>query len=132
MRNFNTPVASVAAMTACFLGASFKSAMAGDPLVQRIDHLVETVSQAPVNNGETVRLFVRQRVLSPVAQDAPTQDAILMIQGSLSSYHFELRSGLSGPSWAEALAKAGYDVFLMDQLGYGLSPKTPTGQSLQR
>ena len=88
--------------------------------VVTIDHQVPHISTVPANAGELVNLFVRERM--PGNRD--TRTVVLMIHGlsvpvlpgfDLSTDHYD---------WALWLAQAGgFDVFMLDFQGSGLSPR---------
>ncbi|WAU82908.1 alpha/beta fold hydrolase [Streptomyces sp. Qhu-G9] len=86
------------------------------------DHAVPHVSTVPANVGEHVELFVRERDGTSLGHLEERQ-AVLMLHGRsvpvLAGFDLQYKSY----SWAEALAKAGYDVFMMDLQGHGLSPR---------
>ncbi|MCX5251711.1 alpha/beta hydrolase [Streptomyces sp. NBC_00201] len=87
------------------------------------DHLVPHTSRVPANTGETVHLFVRERngtyPLFPWAAGKP----VLMLHGRgvpvLAGFDLQYKTY----GWAEALAEAGFDVFMMDLQGSGRSPR---------
>lgn len=90
-----------------------------NPQVLTCDHQVPHISTVPANAGESVHLFVRERVAS---NRAPGK-AVLMIHGlsTPALAAFELRT--DHYDWALWLAQAGgFDVFLLDFQGSGLSP----------
>ncbi|MER6134020.1 alpha/beta fold hydrolase [Streptomyces sp. NPDC001815] len=86
------------------------------------DHAVPHVSTVPANAGEHVELFVRERDGTSLGH-LEERKAVLMLHGRsvpvLAGFDLRYKSY----SWAEALAKAGYDVFMMDLQGHGLSPR---------
>ncbi|MFG2333266.1 alpha/beta fold hydrolase [Streptomyces sp. NPDC048604] len=90
--------------------------------VELIDHKVKHVSTVPANAGEEVELFVRERDGTPPGH-LPEREVVLMLHGrsipSLPGFDLMYKSY----GWADALAKAGYDVFMMDLQGAGLSPR---------
>lgn len=84
------------------------------------DHEVPHTSTVPANLNAPVKLFVRERNGTPPGQP---RRPVLMLHGR----SVPVLAGFDLPyktySWAEALAKAGYDVFMMDLQGSGLSPR---------
>ncbi|MFE5619714.1 alpha/beta fold hydrolase [Streptomyces sp. NPDC056470] len=91
------------------------------PIVTK-DHAVPHKSTLPANKDEMVNLFVREkRDSSP--EHGPDRKAVLMLHGRsvpvLAGFDLQHASY----SWAEALAKVGYDVFMMDLQGSGRSPR---------
>ncbi|MFB7611335.1 alpha/beta fold hydrolase [Streptomyces gardneri] len=86
-----------------------------------IDHQVPHISTVPANKDEPVKLFVRER---RDGNPGPgPRKPVLMLHGrsvpALAGFDLQYESY----SWAEALAKAGYDVFIMDLQGSGRSPR---------
>ncbi|MFE2912290.1 alpha/beta fold hydrolase [Kitasatospora indigofera] len=90
--------------------------------VTRTDHLVPHTSTVPANRGEHVELFVRECAKEPVGPPADRK-VVLMLHGRSVPVlaGFDLQHTSYG--WAEALAQAGYDVFMMDLQGSGRSPR---------
>jgi pimeloyl-ACP methyl ester carboxylesterase len=101
-----------------------------DPKGQKIlsiDHAVPHVSTVPANAGEEVVLFVRERVRADKSENGNKRNGrneiVLFLHGgtvpSVPDYdlHFE------DYNWAEYLVEHGFDVFMMDQSGYGFSPR---------
>lgn len=100
------------------------------PHMNPVDHRVKHTSTIPANSGEEIELFVRQykRVGS-----GGTPKPVLMLHGrsvpALPGFDLVLPPHGSPPhpdtsySWAQALAGKGYDVFIMDLQGSGLSPR---------
>ncbi|WP_137992679.1 alpha/beta fold hydrolase [Streptomyces vilmorinianum] len=86
------------------------------------DHEVPHKSTVPANQDDIVKLFVRERDGTPLGH-LPERKAVLMLHGrsvpALAA--FDLQYG--SYSWGEHLAKAGYDVFMMDLQGSGRSPR---------
>ncbi|MFC8989521.1 MULTISPECIES: alpha/beta fold hydrolase [unclassified Streptomyces] len=85
------------------------------------DHAVRHTSTVPASAGWEIDLFLRE-------YDGHTgppggRRAVLMLHGRSVPVlaGFDLRH--KSYSWADALAKAGYDVFLMDLQGSGRSPR---------
>ncbi|WP_330290711.1 alpha/beta fold hydrolase [Streptomyces sp. NBC_00576] len=90
--------------------------------VTTTDHWVKHKSTVPATENEQVELFVRERDGTPPG--SPTnRKAVLMLHGRSVPVlaGFDLQHTSYG--WAEALAKAGYDVFMMDLTGSGRSPR---------
>ncbi|WP_327738037.1 alpha/beta hydrolase [Streptomyces nojiriensis] len=87
------------------------------------DHHVEHKSTIPANAGEIVKLFVRERNGS----GGGTRKPVLMLHGrsvpALAGFDLDHKKY----SWAEELAKAGYDVFVMELQGSGLSTRPKMG-----
>lgn len=84
------------------------------------DHAVTHVSTIPANAGTTVKLFVRERDGTP---QGGTRKPVLMLHGRSTPVLAAADLQYKTYGWAEALAKAGYDVFMMDLQGAGRSPR---------
>ncbi|MEV6122582.1 alpha/beta fold hydrolase [Streptomyces sp. NPDC052077] len=86
------------------------------------DHAVPHTSTVPANAGQKVELFVREHDGSPSGPSADRK-VVLMLHGrsvpTLAGYDLQHTSY----AWGEALARAGYDVFMMDLQGSGRSPR---------
>jgi len=85
-----------------------------------VDRFVPHDSTAGPNAGQTVGLFVRERVRRGHHSNRPV---VLMIEGATTPAVpvFDLR--FRNYSWMAFLAEAGFDVFTMDLQGYGASPR---------
>ncbi|MEV6247211.1 alpha/beta fold hydrolase [Streptomyces sp. NPDC051742] len=84
------------------------------------DHKVPHISTVPANVDVPVELFVRER--RDTSLTGPRKPVLMLHGRSVPVLAgFDLRH--ESYSWAEALAKAGYDVFMMDLQGSGLSPR---------
>jgi pimeloyl-ACP methyl ester carboxylesterase len=92
----------------------------GNRNVVTIDHAVPHVSTVPANAGLTVDLFVRERD----AGLKKNRSVVLMIHSRsvpvLAASELEPDSDYD---WAFFLAKSGFDVFMLDFQGSGLSPR---------
>ena len=87
------------------------------------DYLVPHVSTAPANAGETVQLFVRERVRDNPGDEKPRK-AILMVQGLSVPVLPLVELSYRDYDWALWLARSGgFDVFMFDFQGYGRSPR---------
>ena len=86
------------------------------------DHSVRHTSTVPANAGQKVELFLREHDGTPPGPPA-NRKAVLMLHGRsvpvLAGYDLQHTSY----GWAEAVAHAGYDVFMMDLQGSGRSPR---------
>ena len=93
-----------------------------DHNVLTVDHRVPHVSTVPANAGERVELAVRERVVEG-KEGKPFGKAVLFVHGATvpSRPVFELR--VDHYDWAGYLAKSGFDVFMIDHQGSGLSPR---------
>jgi pimeloyl-ACP methyl ester carboxylesterase len=89
--------------------------------VLTIDHFVLHTSTALANQGDTVQLFVRERVLR--SHHHHPRGVVLMVEGAVTPAVPEFDLRFSNYSWMAFLAQAGFDVFTMDLQGYGASPR---------
>ena len=90
--------------------------------VLTIDHLVPHLSTVPANAGDEVNLFVRERVRSD--SDGNPRKAVLMIHGASIPILPGMDLRHDHYDWALWLAQAGgFDVFMLDFQGSGLSPR---------
>jgi pimeloyl-ACP methyl ester carboxylesterase len=89
------------------------------------DSFVTHVSTVPANQGKTVGLFLREKVLASTLTSARTRKphVVLMVHGgfgpSIVAYDLAYRDY----SFMAVLARAGYDVFTFSHTGYGPSPR---------
>lgn len=117
------------ALLACMAAVGQESQGPADPdAMLTTDRFVIDESTVPVNAGDRVGLFVREKLTQGMAQeiaagDAPDGRVVLFIHGvSVPSIpDFDLDYG--DYSWMRYLAAAGFDTFAMDQTGYGRSPR---------
>jgi pimeloyl-ACP methyl ester carboxylesterase len=96
----------------------------GEPILT-IDHYVSHISSIPAIAGQSVQLYVRERAqTSTVLQRrAIPGSVVLFVHGATlpSEVGFDLAYGEY--SWMAYLAQAGFDVFAMNQTGYGPSTR---------
>lgn len=96
--------------------------------ILRIDHGVPHTLTVPAPPGAfdpEVLLFVREvvRANEGISEKAAGAKVVLFVHGATvpSVPAFDLQ--FQDYSWAEFLARAGFDVFMMDHTGYGFSPQ---------
>ncbi|MEU4462282.1 alpha/beta fold hydrolase [Streptomyces sp. NPDC024017] len=95
-----------------------------------VNHKVKHRSTIPANAGIEIELFVREY---KAAESDGTPKPVLMLHGrsvpALPGFDLVLPPHGSSPhpdtsfSWAQALADRGYNVYIMDLQGSGLSPR---------
>ena len=90
--------------------------------VLTIDHFVPHISTVPANAGDSVHLFVRERVRRHHHRERP-RTVVLMIHGRSVPVLPGMDLRQDDYSWALRLARAGFDVFMLDFQGSGLSPR---------
>jgi hypothetical protein len=93
---------------------------AGDRHLETIEYFVPHVSTVPATAGEEVMLFVRERVRVHGRRERP---AVLMVTGATTSAIPVFDLEFQQYSWMTHLARAGFDVFVMELTGYGFSPR---------
>jgi pimeloyl-ACP methyl ester carboxylesterase len=95
-----------------------------------IDHYVPNRSTVPAIEGETVQLYVRERVKpATIQRGAPRDDrVVLFVHGAGTPAEVAFDVPYAGYSWMAYLAEAGFDVFSMDMTGYGRSTR-PNGMN---
>src|SRR5215471_520027 len=92
-----------------------------------IDHFVLHASSAPALHGETVRLYVRERVAAGVATTSPSfsRRVVLFVHGASIPSEVGFDASYQDYSWMAYLAQSGLDVFGMDITGFGPSTRPP-------
>ena len=90
-----------------------------------IDHFVPHTSTVPANAGDVVQLFVRERFRRDDDDREPREPrkAVLMVHGRSVPMLPGMDLRHDDYSWAFRLAKAGFDVFMLDFQGSGLSSR---------
>jgi pimeloyl-ACP methyl ester carboxylesterase len=88
-----------------------------------VDHYVPNKSIVPAINGQTVQLYVRERVKpATIQRGAPRDDrVVLFVHGAGTPAEVAFDVPYADYSWMAYLAAAGFDVFSMDMTGYGRS-----------
>lgn len=93
-----------------------------------IDRYVAHISTVPANAGETVGLFVREKLsheLQEQLRDDGSSDtnAVLFVHGSLASSIPVFDLPHDDYSWMTRLAEEGFDTFAMEHSGFGWSAR---------
>lgn len=87
------------------------------------DRFVTHISTVPATRGQSVGLFLREKVLESTLAAGSGPHVVLMVHGgfapSIVAYDLEYRDY----SFMAALACAGFDVFALSHTGYGPSPR---------
>ncbi len=101
------------------------TSLAGGETLIASDRFVPHISTVPANQGRTVGLHLREKVLANGLEPdgAARAPVVLFVHGGYSpavvAYDLDFRDY----SWMVQLARAGFDVFAMTHTGYGSSPK---------
>jgi pimeloyl-ACP methyl ester carboxylesterase len=96
------------------------------PRILSVDHHADVVSTAPAATGQTMRLYLRERLRAGVTPDA--SKVVLFVHGARTPAEVSFDVPYSTYSWMAYLAEAGYDVFSVDMEGYGRSQR-PTSMT---
>jgi pimeloyl-ACP methyl ester carboxylesterase len=111
---------------ASLTGAAVHVASADDGAeILTIDHYVPHVSTMPAIAGDTVQLYVRERVLAgTIARSLSFERRVaLFVHGAGTPAEVAFDVPHEDYSWMAYLATAGFDVFSMDVTGYGRSTR---------
>lgn len=108
----------VSGLIAAGLALLASSAMAQDRIASN-DHYINVISTAPSENGQTVKLYLRERV-----KGTPDPNKlVLFVHGAGTPAEVSFDVPYADYSWMAYLADAGYDVFSVDMEGYGRSTR---------
>ncbi len=90
-----------------------------------IDHYVRVKSTVPAIAGQTAQVYVRELVLGGTGlREGVTNDRIvLFVHGAGTPAEVSFDVPFQDFSWMRYLAGAGFDVFAMDETGYGRSTR---------
>ena len=90
-----------------------------------VDHYVANRSVVPSIDGQTVQIYVRERVKpATIQRGAPRDDrVVLFVHGAGTPAEVAFDVPYADYSWMAYLAAAGFDVFSMDMTGYGRSTR---------
>jgi pimeloyl-ACP methyl ester carboxylesterase len=90
-----------------------------------IDHFVPHVSTAPALAGQTVQLYVRERVQAGVVASSTSlaDSVVLFVHGGTIPSEAAFDASFEDYSWMAYLAQAGLDAFGLDITGYGPSTR---------
>jgi pimeloyl-ACP methyl ester carboxylesterase len=107
------------------LAAQAPSANEGSQELLTIDHYVPNQSVVPTIAGETVQLYVRERVkpATSLRGNPRAERVVLFVHGAGTPAEVAFDVPYADYSWMAFLANAGFDVFSMDMTGYGRSTR---------
>ena len=127
MRNNQTAVAAVGLLLVAIGPAALAQPSTGEAsqTILTVDHYVPNRSLVPGIEGQTVQLYVRERVKpATVQRGAPRDDrVVLFVHGAGTPAEVAFDVPYADYSWMAYLAAAGFDVFSMDMTGYGRSTR---------
>jgi pimeloyl-ACP methyl ester carboxylesterase len=110
----------ISGLTALGLMLLASSALADEKIASN-DHYATVVSTAPSEKGQSVKLYLRERV-----KGTPDPGKlVLFIHGAGTPAEVSFDVPYSDYSWMAYLANDGYDVFSVDMEGYGRSARPP-------
>lgn len=118
---------SIAFVAALCAGLATAQPTAGEDSQQvlTVDHYVPHRSTVPSMQGQTVQLYVRERVKpATLHRGGPRDDrVVLFVHGAGTPAEVAFDVPYADYSWMAYLAAAGFDVFSMDMTGYGRSTR---------
>lgn len=96
-----------------------------DASLLTVDHYVSVHSTVPFMSGQTAEIYVRERLFpGTVLRAASVSDrVVLFIHGAGTPGEVSFDVPYQDYSWMAYLARAGFDVFAMDNTGYGRSTR---------
>lgn len=94
---------------------------AADDAIVTVDHFVPHVSTVSANRGQSVGLFVREKL--PAGAAGARRPVVLFVHGGYSPSVVAYDLDYKDFSFMAVLARAGFDAFAMTHTGYGASPK---------
>ena len=108
----------ISGLMAAGLALLTSSAVAQDRIASN-DYYFNAASTAPSETGQSVRLYLRERVKGASDSDK----LVLFVHGAGTPAEVSFDVPYADYSWMAYLADAGYDVFSVDMEGYGRSAR---------
>ena len=93
------------------------------PKILSRDHYVEVRSTVPAIAGQTVKLYLRERVSAAMPDRITGDKVVLFVHGAGTPGSVAFDVPYQDYSWMAFLAAAGYDAFAVDLTGYGRSTR---------
>lgn len=87
------------------------------------DRFVTHISTVPATRGQTVGLFLREKVLESTLAAKSAPHVVFMVHGGFAPATVAYDLNYRDYSFMAALARAGFDVFALSHTGYGPSPR---------
>ena len=108
--------------------ANISMAAQAQSQISVVERFVPHVSTAPVNKGQRVGLYLREKTSAAAmdrwqAGESREGRVVLFVHGGSVSSIPDYDLDYKDYSWMNYLAEAGFDVFAMDHTGYGRSPR---------
>ena len=97
-----------------------------DEMITTTDRFLTHRSTVPATAGQTVGLFLRERVLSGTFNPSAKKEkppVVLMVHGGFAPSIVAYDMQYKDYSFMAALARAGFDVFTLSHTGYAPSPR---------
>jgi pimeloyl-ACP methyl ester carboxylesterase len=115
----------IAVVVGVVLATSFAQRSRADDADQllRVDHYVGVKSAVPAIVGQMTEIYVREVVQAGVVLRNGAAPVVLFIHGAGTPSEVAFDVAYGDYSWMEYLARAGFDVFAMDNTGYGRSTR---------
>jgi pimeloyl-ACP methyl ester carboxylesterase len=124
------PVRAVLSASALLLSAVVtlspaQSALGQSARARTVDQFVPHISSTPALAGQTVQLFIRERVQpESTPGDAPPDGTmVVFVHGATVPGEVAVDVPYEDYSWMDYLAEAGCDTFALDLTGYGRSTR---------
>jgi alpha-beta hydrolase superfamily lysophospholipase len=95
------------------------------------DRFVAHVSTVPATRGQSVGLFLREKVLPSTLESDKRPHVVLMVHGGFAPATVAYDLAYRDYSFMAALAARGFDVFALSHTGYAPSPATADGRPVQ-
>jgi pimeloyl-ACP methyl ester carboxylesterase len=105
-------------------GVATSAPSAQSPKIVTVEHKVRVTSTVPAIAGQSVEIYVRERVREDRPATIAAADRVVLFvhgAGTPAEVAFDVPHG--DYSWMAYLAGAGFDVFAMDTTGYGRSTR---------
>jgi pimeloyl-ACP methyl ester carboxylesterase len=92
-------------------------------LLLRVDHYVGVKSTVPAIAGQMTEIYVREVVRARTVLRSGATPVVLFIHGAGTPAEVAFDTAYRDYSWMAYLARAGFDVFSMENTGYGRSTR---------
>ena len=125
MRTTTVAFLGIATLAALEVASAQPTSGEDSQQILTVDHYVPNQSVVPSINGQTVQVYVRERVKPATIQRGTPRDdrVVLFVHGAGTPAEVAFDVPYADYSWMAYLAAAGFDVFSMDMTGYGRSTR---------